>query len=258
VSYDRIPIGDFHDYVDDWFDIFGPSVHYHGMYHLEFYNKIKNLLGDDVSVLSGIVGDLWAGNKTIPTVTSPDEVFNLGLSYSYSVDSRHTKLTRISNDCETYFESKKDLLKNSRYRMVELVRFKMMLLRYLMIVPESLGMSAASPFLDLDTAMSMLTIDPSRWENRLWQVDFFRRNGVNVEEFSEMNHTQPPNTSDLDAQNKKPLGPLNPNTLDFLMDQSIIHQINNFRNSNPVAYSMMNVLLPIERMINLRNGYLND
>jgi hypothetical protein len=134
----------------------------------------------------------------------------------------------------------------------------MMLLRYLMIVPESLGMSAASPFLDLDTAMSMLTIDPSRWENRLWQVDFFRRNGVNVEEFSEMNHTQPPNTSDLDAQNKKPLGPLNPNTLDFLMDQSIIHQINNFRNSNPVAYSMMNVLLPIERMINLRNGYLND
>ena len=258
VTYDRIPIGDFHDYVDDWFDIFGPSVHYHGMYHLEFYNKIKTLLGNDVSVLSGIVGDLWAGNKTIPTVTSPDEVFNLGLSYSYSVDSRHTKLTRISNDCETYFESKKDLLKNSRYRMVELVRFKMMLLRYLMIVPESLGMSAASPFLDLDTAMSMLTIDPSRWENRLWQVDFFRRNGVNVEEFSEVNHTQPPNTSDLDAQNKKPLGPLNPNTLDFLMDRSIIDQINNFISSNPVAYSMMNVLLPIERIINLRNGYMND
>ena len=254
IPYDRIPIGDFHDYVDDWFAIFGPSVHYHGMYHHEFYNKIKTLLGDDVSVLSGIVGDLWSGNKTPPPVTSPEEVLNLSLSYQYRVDPRYTKLTRISNDFEKYFESKKHLLNNPRYRMVELVRFKMMLLRYLMIVPESLGMTTSSPFLDVDIAMSMLTIDPSRWENRLWQVDYFRKNGINVEEFSDVNHIQLRNTSDLDAQNKKPLGPLNPNTLDFLMDRSIIDQINNLRNGDLTIYCMMTLLLPIERMINLRNG----
>jgi hypothetical protein len=82
---------------------------------------------------------------------------------------------------EREFEEKRDLLCNERYRVLYLVRNKMILLSYLLRVPKHLGFNSFSPFTDLNVAMSMLTIEPARWRDRLWQKDFFQRHNLAVE-----------------------------------------------------------------------------
>ena len=62
IRWERIPLGDFHHYFDDWDAEFGLSTHAHGMYHFEFYTKIRERLKGRHAFLSGIVGDAWAGS----------------------------------------------------------------------------------------------------------------------------------------------------------------------------------------------------
>jgi asparagine synthetase B (glutamine-hydrolysing) len=251
INYKQIFLGDFHNYVEEWFDIFGPSVHYHGMYHIEFYKKIKKIMGDNLVVFSGIIGDIWSG-KTFPEINSPSEVFNLGLSYTYSIDPEYLLIKRKSDGEEEYFENKKNYLKIPQYRIIESMRFKIMLLRYLMIVPEFLEMSSYSPFLDIKIAMSMINLPKERRIDRKWQEDFFKKNGVSNEELGHLKqHVDENNTSDLDAQNKIPLGPLDSGVLHRIIHPNIIDAINKEKNRNLKAYCMMNVLLPIEKIIKI-------
>jgi hypothetical protein len=63
-------------------------------------------------------------------------------------------------------------------RVVEAMRFKMMLLRYLIRVPEHFGLIAESPFLNPEIAQAMLSIRDSEWRDRKWQKSFFDRNGL--------------------------------------------------------------------------------
>ena len=55
------------DYIADqsqkWFDIFGTSHHLHGMYHLHFYQLIKEQIGKCLPTLSGYVGDAVVGHQ---------------------------------------------------------------------------------------------------------------------------------------------------------------------------------------------------
>jgi len=255
IDFKQIFLGDFHKYCEDWYSVFGPSVHFHGMYHFEFYNKIKQIVGNDTTVLSGIIGDAWAG-KSFNSINSPDDVFRLGLSYTYCVNPDFIKLTPSIDYEEEYFERKKDLLKVPQYRVIESMRFKMMLLRYLMLVPESLGMDAFSPFLDIEVATSMLNLRPERRNNRQWQFDFFRKNNVAVEDHDHLNHYMEPNTSDLDAQRNIPLGPVSKEYFQSIIDYRVIDFINNSRNENINAYCQMNVLLSIQNLMNL--GIKND
>ena len=132
------------------------------------------------------------------------------------------------------------------------MRFKIMLLRYLMIVPEFLEMSSYSPFLDIKIAMSMINLPKERRIDRKWQEDFFKKNGVSNEELGHLKqHVDENNTSDLDAQNKIPLGPLDSGVLHRIIHPNIIDAINKEKNRNLKAYCMMNVLLPIEKIIKI-------
>jgi hypothetical protein len=83
---------------------------------------------------------------------------------------------------EEFYEKKKERLKDPRCRIIEMTRIKMMLLSYLLRIPESLGIKVWSPYLCEDVAMAMLNLPKKSRENRAWQSDFFRRKGVMLED----------------------------------------------------------------------------
>jgi hypothetical protein len=58
ISGDLVGTG---QYRDDWDTLFGVSTHAHGMYQLEFYHRIAELQPPPLPLLSGIIGDAWAG-----------------------------------------------------------------------------------------------------------------------------------------------------------------------------------------------------
>jgi len=61
----------------------------------------------------------------------------------------------------------------------------MILLSYLTTLPEYFGWPASAPFLNMDIVFSMLRISPDRRKNRIWQRDYFSRNGVSNLDFLE-------------------------------------------------------------------------
>lgn len=242
-NFQQIPLGDFHKYNDYWYEQFGVSTHLHGMYHVEFYNKIKNIIGPNTKVLSGIVGDVWAGME-VPEIDSPEKVSYLGLSHG--IIGGGSLIQRTKHHTIEYFEKYKELLKEPRYRVLALIRTKMMLLRYLMSIPQSLGLDCDSPFMDIDIAMGMLTINPSRRKNRQWQIDFFRNNGIMIED---MNLSyDPTNVLDHYADFKMPLPNIEKSILGNYINSDYIDQIN----INRFTYNAKVVLLPIQKLLEQR------
>ena len=91
IKWKQIELGDFHKFCDEWFENYGPSVHLHGMYQMEFYNKIK-LETYNGSVLSGIVGDAWAGGVNLPEINNGFELSKLGYTHGLNIDNKYCKL----------------------------------------------------------------------------------------------------------------------------------------------------------------------
>jgi hypothetical protein len=179
-KWEQIYLGDFHSYFDEWDRLFGISTHAHGMYHMEFYKKIlpktcgKNLL-------IGIMGDAFAGNVSFSELTSPQDIITLGYSHGLNATSKMSELDKKKDLIEKYFESNKTKLKMPIYRIVESMRLKIILLSYLLSVPEYFGFKPWSPYLSPEVALSMLTLPAKRRENRLWQKEFFKKSGVDFE-----------------------------------------------------------------------------
>lgn len=247
-KYTHIPLGGFHNYTDHWFEQFGISTHLHGMYHIEFYNKIKDILGNNVRILSGIVGDLWAG-KEVPPINSPDDVIHIGMSHGINANSEYCLMKRTIDRKEEYFEKNKELLRIPQYRVLSLIRTKIMLLRYLMVIPISLGMEAVSPFVDIDVCMGMLMISPDRRRNRIWQVDFFRKHDIMIEDSPSIRHIEDPNTLDLVAQNRISLEHLDIEKMGSVFVSDYLKLINEQNNTNVGAYNSKVTLLPIQEMM---------
>jgi hypothetical protein len=112
--------------------------------------------------------------------------------------------------------------------MLYLIRSKMMLLSYLISIPDGLGFKARSPYLDFDVSMSMLTIEEERRKNRVWQKDFISKHNLDVEFLDKKTSTR--NDLDFDAMNKVPLTPLNVEVLSRYFNRDYINWIN--RNAN--------------------------
>lgn len=247
-KYEHIPLGNFHEECDHWYGLYGPSLHLHGMYHTEFYKNIKEKLGDNVKILSGIVGDLWAG-KVAPVANSPHDIIELGLPHA-QFDARiiiqRCNLQRTKDTKSEYFEKHKELLQNPKYCIIALVRLKMMLLRYLVEVPRSLGLECWSPFLDIDIAMGMLNLPPELRANRKWQKDFFREAGIMIEDLG-LAHGHG-NDLDMLGRRRHPFPKLNTASLGKYFDPQLLEAINGDTTSHATYY--MNVmLLPIQRVL---------
>lgn len=224
IKWTYIELGEFHQYINDWDNLFGPSTHAHGMYQMEFYQKIKDMGYQDLPILSGIVGDAWAGSIQIDSISSINDIKKLGYTHGLNADPTQL-LSRTNHDiAHAYIKEKQDLLNNPLMRIIETIRFKMMLLNYLINVPSKMGFQPWSPFLDVNIALSMLKLPTNRRNGRLWQKNLFEKLGVNAEharlKTSRKGHIN------LKALRKSPLPPLDINALSNIINPQYIQWIN--------------------------------
>jgi len=245
-NWQHISLGDFHQYFDDWDQLFGISTHAHGMYHIEFYKKILLSTPKGNPFLSGIIGDAWAGSVNIPTMESHIDVLRLGYTHGMQADSTKSLLGNDRQLILDYWGANKDRLKDSRFRVIEAMRFKIILLCYLRIVPHWIGFNWWSPFIDIDIAMAMLNLPPARKHNRLWQDVFFRKVGLDLASMNLQANVE--NTLDLQALHRMPVNPLDVNLLKDIFSPDYVEWIN--RNIQTSYNSMIDRL--IDRLLRVR------
>jgi hypothetical protein len=244
-KWDMIELGEFHKYIHEWFMIFGVSTHLHGMYHMEFYNKIKDRLGLNVKILSGIVGDIWSGNLNVPEIKSPNDVFLTSYNHGVNADSRFFKFKPNIDLHEQYYEENKENLKNYKFRIIESMRRKIILLRYLLLIPSSLGLETWSPFIDMDIAISMLNIPQNERNDRIWQRNHFIKNNINLNDMGI--NCDNGNCLDLYAERKFNLPKLNQDILSTMFNKNYLDHIESTTNTYE-GYSAKVTLLPIQML----------
>jgi hypothetical protein len=224
ISWKRIELGDFNKYIPDWYRRFGASVHAHGMYHIEFYKKIKEETVGDLA--SGLVGDAWAG-KSVAPVNRHDELRNLKLTHGAALSPNVLKTCPSSLEySQNYYEEKKELLKDPKFCVVELIRHKMILLNYLEIIPESMGFKPFSPYCEQEVSLAMLALPEHLRKGRKWQADFFRKNNLYPEDkFLKCDYR-----NDLNRQSwvkyKTDFEPLDPQALSEIVNPSFVEWVN--------------------------------
>lgn len=225
VRWQHIQLGTFHRYLEPWNALFGLSVHAHGMYQMEFYSKIKQMLPGSHSVLSGIVGDSWAGSVGRYELKTSKDLGRLAYSHGLNADSKRlTNRPNSSPALEAFWSHHSEFLDDARYQVLTIIRIKMMLLSYLLKVPEVFGFNAWSPYLDSELALAMLDLKPERRKNRAWQRDFLDNQGLVVDRpagpLSRVNNLN------FQALRAVPLDPLPTPTLSQLFDPAYIAWVN--------------------------------
>ncbi|MCS4086128.1 hypothetical protein GGQ10_000927 [Salinibacter ruber] len=226
INWRQVEIGNFHKYFDEWHSLYGVSTHAHGMYQLEFYRKTRNILGKNgpTPLLSGIIGDVWAGGVNVPEIKSPEDIYRLGYTHGLCADSRYSQLEDQGRLRTKYFETHREYLKNPRFRIVEAMRRKMILLSYLFRVPRYFSFSPWSPFLDVDIAGAMLSIPDHRKEKRKWQRDFFRGRDIYPEELNV--DASPQNNLNAQAMRRLPPPPLDTELLERIVQPDYVRWVN--------------------------------
>lgn len=181
-KWDQIELNNFFQFVGSWFKLYGFSTHLHGMYHIEFYHKIKEQLKEPVSLLSGVVGDAWAGSINLGQILDEKDIKKLSYSHGIYFNSEFIKL--VPEEITAYkkfYEENRDFLNSSELMTIYIIRIKIILLSYLYQIPEYFGIPTWTPFLNFSIVKNMLKIDPKRRNNRVWQKDFFKKIGLDIE-----------------------------------------------------------------------------
>jgi hypothetical protein len=178
LKWQQVELVDFHKYIADWYNLFGVSVHAHGMYHFEFYNNILRNYNGAMNLLSGIIGDAWAGNIKEQTIESMLDIIKLGYTHGMNASSEYSLLPHADTLLSSFYKDNKEKLKFSFYQFITTILLKIILISYLFIVPEHFGFSVFSPYLDMETALSMLCLPEERRRDRIWQRDYFNKNNI--------------------------------------------------------------------------------
>lgn len=224
LNWRQISIGNFHNYTQDWYDEFGISTHLHGMYHFEFYDKIRKALKGNHPFLSGIFGDVFAGNVKQQKIKSPDDLIKLGYVHGLSGDPTMLKFNCSKNLRDKFWEENKNSLNDERFQIISTIRLKIMLISYLIKVPSLFNFDAWSPYLDIDIAMAMLNLPAERRLNRKWQIDFFKKKNLYLE--SKNPNSDKKNFLNYMGTLNQPLIPLDKKLLSVLVDEDYLEWIN--------------------------------
>lgn len=184
VPWRQVELGSFHRYLDDWDALFSISTHSHGMYHFEFFNKILSTNINIKHLISGIVGDAWAGNYKFIPINNASELESISYHHGLHIPSNYIINKSNSLLREQFFNENKILIDDTAFQAIAMVRMKAILLSYLFRVPEKLGLSVLTPFLEPDIALGMLTIAPEKRMNREWQKSYFRSVSILFEDIA--------------------------------------------------------------------------
>lgn len=285
-TWKRINLGKFNSYQEEWFEQFGCSVGAVGTYHLEFFDKIRQQEGPHkLQMLSGIIGDAWAGAVHVKPINTVQDYKVLGHTHQMTASSERATGVDYSDLTEQAFEQHKDLLKDPKYRIITAMRTKMMLLQSLISIPEYYGYMGYSPFLDEKIALNMLNLPDDRRLNRVWQRDYFRKHHVLFEEEKHAFTYQ--NSLNYYALVHHQIEPLNIEVLREAFNTEYIHWINDqlqhigraqrvfqnlmytpkikevmkllgFKNKLMAAYFAYTTIKPIEKLLIKRNNHVSN
>lgn len=225
LRWERIPLGDFHQYFDAWDAEFGVSTHAHGMYHFEFYSKIrKSLKSKQTPFLSGIIGDAWAGSIPPRQLHSAGQLNQLGYTHGLGASADRVLMPSQYNLRNEFWNQNRERINDYRFQVITSMRFKLILLSYLMRVPRLFDFQPWSPYLDIQIAMAMLNLPNKRRANRQWQRDFFVKVGLDLENQGLDSSSQ--NNLNFQALRRVPLLPLNRTLFADIIEPSYIDWIN--------------------------------
>ncbi len=224
IRWKQIQLGDFHHYFQDWDAHFGLSTHAHGMYHIEFYTKIRERINGEKAFLSGIFGDVWAGSISPCSLKNAMNLEGLGYTHGLRADPTKLRLPVSHEIRECFWIKNRSRLNDHRFQIVTTIRLKIMLISYLMRVPRLFGFQPWSPYLDIDIATAMLNLPQKRRANRQWQRDFFRKVGLDMEHQGPAGSRQ--NNLNIQALRRVPLNPLDKDLLSKLVEPSYIDWVN--------------------------------
>jgi Asparagine synthase len=225
VNWQQVYLSDFFLLIPQWYQLFGISTHTHGMYHMEMYQQIVAQGYAGASMLSGLIGDAWAGSLSVPPLLAPQEVLKLSYNHNWSADSRYLKRQPNANPIlEAYFDQKRELLQDPRFRVLEAMRTKIMLLKYLIDVPTWAGLLPFAPFIVREVALGILALPDQLRAKRKWQRDYFDQRGLLVEK----NDVPVPtfNYQEQYAMLKNPLPLLSEKILGEIVDEKYVQWVN--------------------------------
>jgi hypothetical protein len=258
-DWKQIPLNDFNQYVEDWFAIYGVSTHLHGMYHIEFYIKLleKTKL-DSPTLLSGIIGDAWSESGKFEQINNVGDITKLGYSHGMFLNKCHLNIETSNNLYSAYFNKYSRYLQNDRVKTVQAMRIKIILLSYLTQIPEYFGLLVWTPFLNLQIVKTILNIPKSRRKDRIWQRDFFRKVGLNLEDMNLKSSKV--NKLDYEAARKSPPEPLNVSLMTPYVKKSRLIEINKTLSKQDLFDSIKNQLLFVPKVGGLlrRLGFKNN
>lgn len=236
LNWRQIVLGDYHDLCEEWYNLYGPSTQLHGMYQMEFYRKI---LEEDnfykPAVLSGIVGDAFSGNVHIGTIKNSNDIYKLGYTHGVSADENMCLLKNPKELINEYYKKNIDKLGDEAWRIMCMLRIKMILLSYLIRVPEHYECEAWSPFLQADVSLPMFNLPEKERRDRKWQIDFFEKEGLNFENVCNQ-RIDYSNVLNIFALKKRPVEPLNVHRLSSLFKKEYLEEINRSVARIPIPY----------------------
>ncbi len=223
--WEQVRIGRFHTYLDAWDDAFGPALHAHGMYQMEFYEQVRRRVAGGNLLLSGVFGD-WIEGKCdtwAPPIARPSEVRNVIFTFNQKADIRASRIPWTGELAEEYYETKRETFAHHRLRCVEAVRFRMGILHYLVRVAELYGFEVDTPFLDVDVATAMLTLSDERRCHRAWVADYFESRGAY---FDKQLGGNPGYSLFMPVMRRQPLAPLDDALLAEVVAPDYVRWIN--------------------------------
>ncbi len=224
IKWNAIELDNFHEKTDEWVNLFGVSTHAHGMYQMEFYDKIKKEYFKTGTVISGIFGDIWAGSWQFDGLNGPEDLYNFSKTHGMNADPDGCSLEESHELRDKYWNENKEKLKDERWRILQAGRTKIPLISYLLRGPESYGFKVWSPFLDAKLVAMMLNLPSDMRKGRRWQVDYFRKVNVLIGELNlECDKT---NVLDYQEYKKHPLPPLNPEITEKIIYPEYVLDIN--------------------------------
>lgn len=260
-EWNQIKLNHYHKYLKEWFSIYGVSTHLHGMYQIEFYTKIiqKQTLNNP-TLLSGIIGDLWASSDRYLNIRieTSDDIVNLGLTHGIQLNSDHLKFHGTKKDLNQFLKKNEKFFLDNRLQSVFSVRLKIILLSYLTQIPEYFGIPAWTPFLNYEIVRSMLRIKNDRRKNRIWQRDFFFRSGVNLESMRLKSYKS--NKLNFEIARKNQVDPINIELMSRFIQSTRIKEINKILSDQGHFNKLKDELLfvPVLGGILKRLGFKND
>lgn len=254
IKWEQIELNDYIQFIDDWNAVFGISTHAHGMYQMEFYAKIRNRIGNHGIVVSGIYGDLWAGNWKFKDILCSEDLESLSIHHGQKLDMSCCKL-KCSHDLrDEYFEKMRYKLKDDNWKIIAASRMKIVLLSYLLRIPEYYGFKSWSPFLDYGAVIRMINLDWTKKEHRKWQIEYFKKKGVLIGELNLPCNKD--NCLDYMVVKSSKFEPLDVELLGSIVEKSYLEKVNraltDMTKDTMNCYRSYQVLYPVQKILQIK------